>query len=452
MSLRARFSLAAAGLALLVVAGFAATAYLLFVRTQEAELRRLLEQDLARVATLWERPVLGASFADPDVAGLALQFVDAGGRVVVGWGAETTLPAVDAPELRELDGRTYLVGTAPWRDGRGTIRLAHDVEPALAARAELARSLLAAGVLTFLVAALGAVVATRRTLRPLARVAAQAREVDAADPGAIAYDGPDDEIGDLAAALNETLTAIRTRHERERSFLREVAHELAAPLTLVSYHLRSLERDGPDEERLRAASDAAQELLRTSQDLLVLARGELDRPLAFEILDLRGPVARVAREYPGLRTRAEEPAETVGDPDRLVQILRNLVRNGVRAAGAAEGVEVRLEPGDAEHLVIVDDRGPGMGRETLQHAFEPGFGRAGGVGVGLTIAHSLVERHGGSMTAGPSIGGGSRFEVRLPSLTARLEDESVGASSSAAAAHEGDGTERSGPASDGRAS
>jgi signal transduction histidine kinase len=424
VSLRSRFSLAAAGLALLVVAGFAATAYLLFVRTQEAELRRLLEQDLARVATLWERPVLGASFADPDVTGLALQFVDPDGRVVVGWGVETPLPAVGAPELRELDGRTYLVGTAPWEEGRGTIRLAHDVEAALAARAELARSLLVAGVLTFLVAALGAVVATRRALRPLARVAQQARAVDATEPGAIAYDGPEDEIGDLATALNETLAAIRARHEQERSFLREVAHELAAPLTLVSYHLTSLERDGPDEERLRAASDAAQELLRTSQDLLVLARGELDRPLAFEILDLRGPVARVAREYPGLRTRADEPAETVGDPDRLVQVLRNLVRNGVRAAGAAEGVEVRLEPGDAQHLVTVDDRGPGMGSETLQHAFEPGFGRAGGVGVGLTIARSLVERHGGSLTAGPSVAGGSRFEARLPSLAARLDGSS----------------------------
>lgn len=426
MSLRLRFSLAAAGLALLVVAGFAATAYLLFVRTQEAELRRLLEQDLARVATLWERPVLGASFVDPDAGGLALQFVDPAGRVVVGWGAETPLPAVDDPAFRDVEGRRYLVGTAPWRDGRGTIRLAHDVEAAFAARAELARSLLVAGALTFLVAALGAVVATRRALRPLARVAQQAREVDATDPGAIAYDGPEDEIGDLATALNETLSAIRSRHEQERAFLREVAHELAAPLTLVSYHLRSLERDGPDAERLRAASDAAQELLRTSQDLLVLARGELDRPLAFEILDLRGPVGRVAREYPGLRTHAEGPAEAVGDPDRLVQVLRNLVRNGVRAAGAADGVVVRLEPGDAEHLLIVEDRGPGMGRETLQHAFEPGFARAGGVGVGLTIARSLVERHGGSLTAGPSAEGGSRFVVRLPSLAARLEGEPDG--------------------------
>ncbi|NBC96390.1 MAG: sensor histidine kinase, partial [Deinococcus-Thermus bacterium] len=79
MSLRSRFSLAAAGLALVVVAGFAAAAYLLFVRAQEAELRRLLEQDLARVATLWENPVLGASFADPETGGLALQFVDAAG-------------------------------------------------------------------------------------------------------------------------------------------------------------------------------------------------------------------------------------------------------------------------------------------------------------------------------------------------------------------------------------
>jgi signal transduction histidine kinase len=438
--LRLRLSLAAAGLALLVVAGFAAAAYLLFVAAQDAELRRLLDQDLVRVAALWERPVLGASFVEPDASGYVLQFVDPDGRIVLGWGADTPLPVADGAELHEVDGRRHLVASAPWRAGGGTIRLAHDVEAALAARGELARSLALAGTLTFLVAALAAVVATRRALRPLARVAEQARRVDATDPDAIAYDGPSDEIGDLATALNETLAAIRARHEQERSFLLEVAHELAAPLTLVNHHLATLRRDGGDEERLRAASDAAQELLRTSQDLLVLARGELDRPLTFEILDLRGVIARLAREYPGLRTEAERPAETVGDPDRLAQVLRNLVRNGVRAAGTPDGVAVRLLPGEREHLVRVEDRGPGMGRETLQHLFEPGFGRAGGAGVGLTIARSLVERHGGTLTAGPSPEGGSRFELRLPSLAARLASDEEGAAASRGEAGSADGT------------
>lgn len=423
MSLRGRFGLAAALLALLVTAGFGGLVYALFAQQQDAQLRSLLAQDLARVAALADRPELGASFTDGAVPGFALRFVAPDGRVLIRWGDDVALPSAAVPTVLRADERTYLAASVPWRATGGTIRLGHDIGDALRARRSLARSLLLGGALVALVFSLVALVYIRRALGPLGRIAAQARRIDPAAPEALAYRGPPDEISVLTDALNTALGAIRDRSRQERAFLLEVAHELAAPLTLVDYHLAAARDDHPDDARLHAAGDAARELLRTSQDLLVLARGELERPLEFELLELRALLGRIAAEYPGVRVEAAAPGEVVGDPERLMQVVRNLVRNGVRAAGRPQGVRVRLRSEEAHEVVEVIDDGPGMDAGTAARVFDRHFRRdpGSGSGVGLTICRSLVEQHGGTVRVASEVGRGSRFEVRLPSLAARLE-------------------------------
>lgn len=427
MSLQGRVALAIALLALLVVVSSGGLAYAWFVRQQNAELRRLLVEDVARVAALLETPVLGAAFADPSSPGFVVQLVDGAGRVVLAWGREAPLPAATTPTAFDLDGRRSLVAGAPWRAGGGSVRVAHDLEGALRTRADLARALAVGGALAFLATSLAAIGLVRRTLRPLEDVAASARAVDPETPAEIAYAGRMAEIRTLTDAINHTLAAIRARTQRERAFLLEVAHELAAPLTLVHYHLVDLRHERPQDAGVRAAAEAAQELLHTSQDLLVLARGELERPLAPELVDLRGVVARVADEYPGVGVDAPEAAEVIGDPDRLVQVVRNLVRNGVQATGAARGVRVALRAGAEAHTVVVEDDGPGIAPEDLERVFERGFRRGRGSGVGLTLARGLAERHGGSLTARSEPGRGAAFELRLPSLAARLERDAPSA-------------------------
>jgi len=423
MSLRNQVGLGVALLALLVVAASTGLAYGWFVRDQAAELRRLLLEDVARVAALLDAPVLGAAFVDPSTPGFAVQVVGADGRVVLAWGREEPLPLAPDPVQLPLDGRRHLVASAPWRDAGGTIRVAHDVEAALRTRADLARSLASGGALAFLASTFVGLVVARRALRPLELVAERARAVDPQAPGTIAYAGSSREVRALTDALNATLAAIRERTRRERAFLLEIAHELGAPLTLVNYHLAALRRERPADAELVSAADAAQELLRTSQDLLVLARGELERPLELALVDLRDLVQRVAGEYPGVRCDAPEPAPVIGDADRLMQVVRNLVRNGVQAAGRPEGVRVALEAGADEHRLRVEDDGPGLDAEALSRVFERGFRRGQGSGVGLTISRDLVEKHGGRIAAASGPGGGARFEVRLPSLASRVEDD-----------------------------
>ncbi len=425
MSLRSLVGLGVALLALFVVASSSGLAYGRFATEQSDQLRRLLLEDVARVGALLDAPVLGATFVDPATPGFAVQIVGADGRAALAWGRSEPLPLAPEPVLVNLDGRRHLVASAPWRDAGGTIRVAHDVEAALRTRADLARSLAWGGALAFLSSTLIALAVVGRALRPLELVAERARAVDPEAPGTIAYAGRGYEVRALTDALNATLTAIRERSQRERAFLLEVAHELAAPLTLVHYHLAALRRERPADGELAAAAGAAQELLYTSQDLLVLARGEHERPLDHAIVDLRELLERVAGEYPGVRCDADGPTQVIGDGDRLMQVVRNLVRNGVQAAGRPEGVRVTLARGADEHLLRVEDDGPGLDAEAFARVFERGFRRGRGSGVGLSICKDLVERHGGRVVAASGATGGARFEVRLPSLASRVEADDV---------------------------
>jgi two-component system, OmpR family, sensor kinase len=424
MTLRSRLSIAATAFAALVVVVFGGLAYLGYQRQLEQQLTDVLLSDLERVATLLDEPSLGASFTGAASAGVVLQFVTSDGDVVLGWGDPTPLPAVSGPTRFVHEDRTYLAAQARWRAADGFIRLAHDITETLAASERVGRALMASGVVVVVLAAIVALIVVRRMLRPLTDLAVQTRLLEPALRESVAYVGPPDEVHDLATALNDALDAIRQRREDERAFLLEVAHEVAGPLTLVHYHLDRLRLESGGDPRLRAASDAARELLRTSQDLLVVARGELDRPIAHELLDLRALVTRVADEYPGIRIEAGDAAEVAGDPERLMQVVRNLVRNAVQASGGPEGVSVVLRAGSDDHVLEVRDAGPGMTPETLARAFERGYSTGRGSGVGLAVAKDLAERHGGSVRVASSTPQGTVMEIRLPSLEARLGDAS----------------------------
>jgi two-component system, OmpR family, sensor kinase len=421
VTLRARLGLSATAFAVLVVVLFGTWVHVSYRRQLEAQLELVLQRDLERVATLLDRPSLGASFTGADATGDVLQFIGSDGTVLVGWGGPVPLPAVDEPTRIVRGGRVYLTATAPWPGAMGSIRLAHDVTAATTAVTEIGRLLLVIGTAVVLIAALAALVLVRRMLWPLTDLAGQTRRLDPATSDDVVYRGPRDEGHDLATGLNEALGAIRRRREAERAFLLEVAHELAAPLTLVHYHLDGLRRGDPDDTRLRAAADAARELLRTSQDLLAVARGGLERALEPRLLDLRDVVARIAAEYPGIAVEADEAAEVVGDPERLMQVVRNVVRNAVQATGRPAGVRVVLRADADAYVVEVHDDGPGMSAEARARAFERGFSGGRGAGVGLVVARNLIEGHGGSLAVTSSTPEGTVMAIRLPSLVSRIE-------------------------------
>ncbi len=433
MTLRARLSLLVTFALLAGLVLFGTLAYASFWRQQRVQLDELLLRDLARVQTLVQAgpQAIGAELTSSS-GDFILQFVSSSEVVAIGQGR--ALPESTRPQLTKRDTRTLLSASKPWlvpNPGEpggfnevGTLRLALDVTADLRERQTLLRSLFVSGGVIALAVTVVNLVLLQRALAPLGRLAAQARQVNPASPAVIRYKGPHDEVAYVAQALNRALRGIRKRQQAERASLAEIAHELAAPLTLVAGHLESLRALHPGDVRLGAAQGAANELLYTSKDLLTLARGELERPLDLEVLDLAGIAERIAHEYPGVQIGTLEHAEIAGSPERLSQLVRNLVRNAVQAAGAGQ-VSLAVSLSGAEVRLSVSDRGPGVPPEELKHLFERFYTRRkqGGTGLGLSVAQQIARQHGGQISVASIVGEGTRFTVSLPSLGAQLGDE-----------------------------
>lgn len=427
--LRARLAALLAGSLLVALIGFAIVVDALFTRQELARLEGLLRRELDRVTTLVERSQVGATFLEDD-AGLVLQFVDGDGTVQLPADAGPALPLRTEPERVRRDGqRSWLVASSPWRlpSGRevGTVRIGVDLAEVTAVRAALGRAILLGGGGLALVVTTVALVLLGRALAPLGRLVQEADRVDPGRPDLeVAPEAAerDDEVGRLARALRRSMTAIRERQQAERDALAEVAHELAAPLSVVAGRLRGLEdRDATPDPDVRSARQAADELLYTSQDLLTLARGELDRVLDLQALDLSEVAHAVAAETPDVGVEAEGVQEVLGSPERLRQALRNLVRNAVQAGGDPSDVRLAVRRDADEVVATVVDRGPGL-PEPAERLFERHVsGRPGGTGLGLSVARAIAEAHDGVLHAVDRAGGGARFELRLPALDARLE-------------------------------
>lgn len=422
MTLRLRLGLLLTCTILVGFLVFGGTLYGVFVAQQQQQLRSFIERDLSRLQSVFQNPAVGAALLNTQQGDFEQQLVTASGEIVLPFDPGEPLPLHAIPTLDYSGTAPRLIASRPWLSTAGqelgTIRVALDISEALAARATLLNSLLLSGGIISLLTLFAGLMVLRNSLAPLSSLAARARGIDPANPQSVPYTGPNDEVADVAQALNSALEGIRRRQAAERASLAEVAHELAAPLTLVAGHLDALAARGHD-PRLQAAREAAKELLYTSQDLLTLSRGELERPLDLEIFDLADVVRRIGWEYPGVHVDSVEHAEIAGSPQRLAQLVRNLVRNAVQAAEGPDGVSLTLKGGHVLQIHVTDN-GPGIAPEDMPHIFDRFYTRRGGVGVGLSVSKQIAESHGGRITVVSDTNAGTTFTVTLPSLQAQL--------------------------------
>lgn len=426
--LRLRLGVLVSATLLVALGASAVLSVTLFERHQLTEMTALLERELDRVMALMANPELGQSLLEAGTERLTLQLVDSSGQVVVPVGTGEALPVSDKASWMEWQDRSMLVASAPWTLAGGvvvgTVRLGYDAAEALSTRAALRNSLLWAAAIIAALSGLLALLVLGGQLRPLTRLADEAAALDPADPQLDLPALRDDEVGRVGVALERAVTAIRQRQRSEREALAGIAHELAAPLTVVAGQLEALTNEGASPQ-LHAARDAARELLHTSQDLLTLARGELKLPLTMSVVSLAQVAARVSAEYEGVQVDANGDALVLASPERLAQIVRNLVRNAVQTASSPDGVRVTVSSDDEHATLLVSDDGPGLNADALAHLFDRHYtqrGGQGGSGIGLSIVHDLVLAHGGTVEAKEAPEGGALFRVRLPALGAQLEE------------------------------
>jgi len=398
----------------------------LFERHQLQEMSALLERELDRVQALMSSPEIGANLLEAGTQVLTLQLVGSDGAVVVPEGDLEALPVTETPSWVTWDDRPHLVASDPWLVGSGfvigTVRLGYDATNALAVRSNLRNSLLwAAGVIAVVAGAVALLVLSRQ-LRPLTQLAEEAAALEPSDPVLNLPPMRDDEVGRVGSALAGAVGAIRQHRQAERDALAGVAHELAAPLTVVAGQLEALAAT-QESPQLHAARDAARELLHTSQDLLTLARGELNMALELSVVPLAQVAERVCAEYPGVSFTAAGAGLVLGSPERLAQVVRNLVRNAVQAASAPAAVSVVVGETEESVTLEVSDDGPGVDEATRERLFDRHFTRReshGGSGLGLSVVHDLVMAHGGGIEVHAGPAGGALFRVTLASLEADL--------------------------------
>jgi two-component system, OmpR family, sensor kinase len=279
----------------------------------------------------------------------------------------------------------------------------------------------------------------RRGLRPLDEMATTAAAIAAGDltqrvPGG----DPGTEVGRLGEALNVMLEGIeesfavrKASEERLRRFLADASHELRTPLTSIRGYAEMFDRGARDRPEdlemsmryIRADADRMSALV---DDLLLIARLGRERPLAHEVVELREiiepAVAAVTLQDPDRRISlsAPESATTVGDADRLRQVVDNLLVNALRHTPAGTPIEVALRNDGDSALITVEDHGFGIPESERKSIFEP-FNRmersrsraTGGEGLGLAIVATIVQAHGGTLGVGEVEGGGARFWVRF---------------------------------------
>ncbi|MDQ3978309.1 MAG: HAMP domain-containing histidine kinase [Actinomycetota bacterium] len=296
---------------------------------------------------------------------------------------------------------------------------------------------LAVAGLTLAVAAAVAADLARRLIRPLREAQAATQRMASGD---LAVRVPvNREEGEELAELSESINAMAASLERsrglERQFLLSVSHDLRTPLTSIRGYAEALsEGRAPDPSHAASVVLAeARRLERLVGDLLELARLDARR---FSLDIRRTDVAEVVADTAeGFRPAAEKagveldvgagtsPVLAAADPDRLAQVVANLVENALKYARARIGVGVDAGQADGQASLWVEDDGPGIEPADLPHVFEPFFSstrsptRQVGTGLGLAIVHELVEAMGGQVTAGPASGGGTRVSVSLPGWT-----------------------------------
>lgn len=450
-----RFSLVAVVVGLvflgLLVSGTALTA------AMKHQLLSREDQTLRQAADTWARPT--PNLPDPGRGGRPpTRFYQA---VFLPDGTQLRITNPDFTQRPDLSGLGDLHGEAVtvhsvspdgprWRVVQSSSRFGvayvavtlTDIESTLRVLITL-ELLIGAGVLV-VAGGLGYLV-VRRSLRPLEEVEATAEAIAAGDlTRRVPAAPPHTEVGRLSTSLNTMLHQVqdsfgrvaaseeraRADEERMRRFVGDASHELRTPLTSIR-GFAELYRQGATDDTGFVMSRIESEAERMGllvEDLLLLARLDARRPLAEDPVDLvavaddvvhaaqaREPERDIALEADGAAV------EVRGDRDRLHQVVTNLVSNALRHTpdDAAVRVRVGAEPGAA--VLAVADTGPGMEPDEAARVFERFYRTdtsrsrgSGGAGLGLSIVHGIVERHGGTVVVDTAPGEGATFTVRLP--------------------------------------
>jgi signal transduction histidine kinase len=249
---------------------------------------------------------------------------------------------------------------------------------------------------------------------------------------------PTDELGQLTETINSMLGRLDELFQAQQRLVADVSHELRTPLTTIQGNVDLLRRGAADDpamhdEALRSIADETARMRRLVDDLLLLAQADSGLELYRQPVEMDTLLLEVYRQAQVMaqgvtvRLGAEDQAMVFGDVDRLRQLLLNLVDNALKYTPVGVGeVTLTLRRAGGWVQIAVEDNGAGISSEELPHIFERFYRTdisrsrrgSGGAGLGLPIAKSIAEAHGGKIDVESEPGKGSIFTVWLPEMEA----------------------------------
>jgi two-component system sensor histidine kinase QseC len=264
------------------------------------------------------------------------------------------------------------------------------------------------------------------SLRPLARVSQEARNVGPMNPALrLSAAGLPSEIVPLVEAVNGALDRMAAAFAAERRFTENAAHELRTPLAVLGLRLQRARQSGGGPDWTAIDADLGQ-INRLVSQMLDLARkenaGRLDEAMARPVLNL----SRIAREacaaiLPMVESRGRSVSVSLpdtisvrGDADDLRDALRNVLENAVLHGSGLVALDGRMDPGRRCVVMRISDEGAGFEPATAAAAFERFHkgSRSHGMGLGLAIVREVMRSHGGDVAAIPGPPG--LIELTLP--------------------------------------
>jgi two-component system OmpR family sensor kinase len=352
------------------------------------------------------------------------------------------------PMFRDVNrgGVRLRVLTVPLVSGdrlEGILQVGTRMDVVNATQQTLLEVLLVGTTFAIIAAGLAAWFSTRQALHALDNVTKTALQITSADDLSrrIPYTGsPTDEVGQLVAAFNQTLSRLENLFYTQRRFLADVGHELRTPLTVIKGNIGLMRKIKDfDEESLVTIDEEVDRLTRMVGDLLLLAQAESGKiPLANELVELDTLLLEVLNQMQvlthdriQLNLGSIDQVLVCGDRDRLKQVMVNLVGNAINYTPKGGEIVVGLGKVADRAQFTVTDNGPGIAPEDMPHIFERFYrgeksrtrqkdGK--GFGLGLSIAYWIVRNHGGRIEVSSTLGQGTTFCVWLPLAKGKCDE------------------------------
>ena len=267
---------------------------------------------------------------------------------------------------------------------------------------------------------------------PVAEVTEAAKRISSGSYGIQIPNHYKDEMSELVGNVNDMSLKLSQSEKMQTEFISSVSHELRTPLTAINGWGETLEgEDDPTELRrgVGIITKEARRLTNMVEELLEFSKMQDGRfTLQVEAMDLQAELEDAVFTYrqlfrqEGIELEYDDGGEVytapfTGDPERIKQVLCNLLDNAAKHGGSGKRIQVAIRQSPDDYIITIRDFGPGIPEAELpfiKQKFYKGSSKARGSGIGLAVCDEIVGRHGGTLAIGNAEGGGTVVTIALP--------------------------------------